>query len=167
MRAAMVGLTAAGVPQAIRRQARSAAEDYFYKRLDLSPEQKLDFLAPLPPTLEQMPEPMYKSLEKLVDLVVDREWETLHDLSGEELAMEDIRRRVEEDWPEELVLPPREHYGIETISRSEEPGEDGWGALPRPLDRGRPRPPACRGRDGADRRWPLPRVVQRHPAVAH
>ena len=126
MRAAMIGLTAAGVPQAIRRQARAAAEDYFYSRLDLSPEQPLDFLAPLPPTLEQMPEPMYKSLEKLVDLVVDREWETLHDLSGEELAIEDIRRRVEDDWPEELVLPPREHYGIEAISRSEESGDDGW-----------------------------------------
>jgi hypothetical protein len=122
----MVGLSAAGIPQAIRRQARGAAEDYFYSRLDLSPEQPLDFLAPLPPTLEQMPEPMYLSLEKLVDLVVDREWETLHDLSGEELAIEDIRRRVEDDWPEELVLPPREHYGIEAISRSEEPGDDGW-----------------------------------------
>jgi hypothetical protein len=126
MRAAMIGLSAAGIPQAIRRQARAAAEDYFYSRLDLSPEQPLDFLAPLPPTLEQMPEPMYLSLEKLVDLVVDREWETLHDLSGEELAIEDIRRRVEDDWPEELVLPPREHYGIEAISRSEEPGDDGW-----------------------------------------
>jgi hypothetical protein len=126
MRAAMVGLSAAGIPQAIRRQARAAAEDYFYNRLELSPEQPLDFLAPLPPTLEQMPEPMYLSLEKLVDLVVDREWETLHDLSGEELAIEDIRRRVEDDWPEELILPPREHYGIEAISRSEEPGDDGW-----------------------------------------
>jgi hypothetical protein len=126
MRAAMVGLTAAGVPQAIRRQARAAAEDYFYNRLDLSPDLALDFLAPLPPTLELMPEPMYQSLEKLVELVVDCEWETLHDLSGEVAPVDDIRRRVEEDWPEELVLPPREHYGIETISRSEEPGDDGW-----------------------------------------
>jgi hypothetical protein len=126
MRAAMVGLTAAGIPQAIRRQARAAVEDYFYNRLDLTQEQAVDFLAPLPPTLELMPDGMYEALEKVVELVVDGEYEELHDLSGEELAIEDIRRRVEDDWPEALVLPPREHYGIEAISRSEEPGDDGW-----------------------------------------
>jgi hypothetical protein len=126
MRAAMIGLTAAGIPQAIRRQARSAAEDYFYSRLDLSPDQVLDLRAPLPPTLELLPEPMYKALENLVELVVDGEYEELHDLSGEELSIEDLRRRVEDDWPEALVLPPRESYGIEAISRSEEPGDDGW-----------------------------------------
>src|SRR4029079_14132627 len=42
MRGAVVGLTAAGIPQAIRRQARAAAEDYFYNRLDLSPERAID-----------------------------------------------------------------------------------------------------------------------------
>jgi len=126
MRAAMVGLTAAGIPQAIRRQARAAAEDYFYNRLDLSPELAIDLRAPLPPTLELMPEPMYKALENVVELVVDGEYEELHDLSGETLAIEDLRRRVEDDWPEALVLPPREHYGIEALSRSEEPGDDGW-----------------------------------------
>jgi len=126
MRAAMVGLTAAGIPQAIRRQARAAAEDYFYNRLDLSPERAIDLRVPLPPTLELMPEPMYKALENVVELVVDGEYEELHDLSGETLAIEDLRRRVEDDWPEALVLPPREHYGIEALSRSEEPGDDGW-----------------------------------------
>jgi len=126
MRAAMVGLTAAGIPQAIRRQARAAAEDYFYNRLDLSPERAIDLRVPLPPTLELMPEPMYKALENVVELVVDGEYEELHDLSGEALAIEDLRRRVEDDWPEALVLPPREHYGIEALSRSEEPGDDGW-----------------------------------------
>jgi len=126
MRAAMVGLTAAGIPEAIRRQARAAAEDYFYNRLDLSPELAIDLRAPLPPTLELMPEPMYKALENVVELVVDGEYEELHDLSGETLAIEDLRRRVEDDWPEALVLPPREHYGIEALSRSEEPGDDGW-----------------------------------------
>jgi hypothetical protein len=124
-RAGMIGLTAAGIPQAIRRQARAAAEDYFYNRLDLSPELALNFLAPLPPTLELMPEPMYKALENIVELVVDGEYEELHDLSGEELAIDDIRRRVEDDWPEGLVLPPRDQYGIEALSRSEE-GDDGW-----------------------------------------
>src|SRR3954466_8115504 len=93
MRAAMIGLTAAGIPQGIRRQARAAAEDYFFSRLDLKPEQPIDFLAPLPPTLELMPDPMYEALEKVVELVVDGEYEELHDLSGEELAIDDIRRR--------------------------------------------------------------------------
>ena len=64
IRAAMIGLSAAGIPKGIRGQARAAAEDYFFSRLDLSPEQTLDFLAPLPPTLELMPDPMYKALEK-------------------------------------------------------------------------------------------------------
>ncbi len=126
VRAAMIGLTAAGIPKGIRGQARAAAEDYFFNRLDLSPEQPLNFLAPLPPTLELMPDPMYKALENIVELIVDGEYEELHDLSGEELSIEDLRRRVEDDWPEALVLPPREHYGIEALSRSEEPGDDGW-----------------------------------------
>jgi hypothetical protein len=73
-----------------------------------------------------MPEPMYKGLENIVEMVVDGEYEELHDLSGEELSVDDLRRRVEDDWPEALVLPPREHYGIEALSRSEEPGDDGW-----------------------------------------
>jgi hypothetical protein len=126
IRAAMIGLSAAGIPKGIRGQARAAAEDYFYSRLDLSPEQALNFLAPLPPTLELMPDPMYKALENIVELIVDGEYEELRDLSGEELSVEDLRRRVEDDWPEALVLPPREHYGIEALSRSEEPGDDGW-----------------------------------------
>jgi len=126
IRAAMIGLSAAGIPKGIRGQARAAAEDYFFSRLDLSPEQTLNFLAPLPPTLELMPDPMYKALENIVELIVDGEYEELHDLSGEELSIEDLRRRVEDDWPEALVLPPREHYGIEALSRSEEPGDDGW-----------------------------------------
>jgi hypothetical protein len=126
IRAGMIGLTAAGIPQAIRRQARAAAEDYFYSRLDLSPELAIDFRAGLPPTLELMPDPMYKALEDIVELVVDGEYEELHDLSGEALSIDDLRRRVEDDVPEALVLPPREHYGIEALSRSEEPGDDGW-----------------------------------------
>jgi hypothetical protein len=126
IRAAMIGLSAAGIPKGIRGQARAAAEDYFFSRLDLSPEQALNFLAPLPPTLELMPDPMYKALENIVELIVDGEYEELRDLSGEELSIEDLRRRVEDDWPEALVLPPREHYGIEALSRSEEPGDDGW-----------------------------------------
>jgi hypothetical protein len=126
MRAGMIGLTAAGIPQAIRRQARAAAEDYFYNRLGLDPELAINLRAPLPPTLEKLPEPMYKALEDVVELVVDGEYDDLHDLSGEELAIDDLRRRVEDDCPEALVLPPRSHYRVEAISRSEDPGDDGW-----------------------------------------
>ena len=127
MRAGMVALAAAHIPQAIRRQARAAAEDYFYNRLGLDPELALNLRAALPPTLEELPEPMYKALENVVELVVDGEYEELHDLSGEELEIEDLRRRVEDDYPEALVLPPRSHYRVEAISRSEDPGDDGWG----------------------------------------
>src|SRR3954463_15538470 len=42
MRAGMVAWTAAHAPQAIRRQARAAAEDYFYNRLGLDPELALN-----------------------------------------------------------------------------------------------------------------------------
>ena len=52
-------------------------EDYFFSRLDLSPEQTLNFLAPLPPTLELIPDPMYKALENIVELIVDGEYEDL------------------------------------------------------------------------------------------
>ena len=165
MRAAMIGLTAAGIPQAIRRQARAAAEDYFYSRLDLSPELAIDFRAPLPPTLELMPDPMYKALENVVELVVDGEYEELHELSGEALAIEDLRRRVEDDWPEALVLPPREHYGIEALEPLRGAGRRRLGVLPGPVDRERPRATAHRRRDGVDRRRALPRLAQRHPPV--
>ena len=127
MRAAMVGLSAAGIPQAIRRQARAAAEDYFYSRLDLSPEQRagLPRAAPADARADARRRCTTRSRSSSSSSST-ASGRTLHDLSGEELAIEDIRRRVEDDWPEELILPPREHYGIEAISRSEEPGDDGW-----------------------------------------
>ena len=42
------------------------------------------------------------------------------------LDVEDMRRRVEDDCPQSLVLPPREHYLIEAITKSDEPDEPGW-----------------------------------------
>src|SRR6476661_9882870 len=39
--AAGFALSAAGLSKSIRRQARAAAEDYFYSRLDLAPSHKL------------------------------------------------------------------------------------------------------------------------------
>ena len=55
-----------------------------------------------------MPDPMYRALEDIVELVVDGDYEELHAVSRERLGVEDLRRRVEEDRPESLVLPPRE-----------------------------------------------------------
>ena len=111
----------------MRRQAREAVEDYFYTRLGLTPEHAVDTRAPLPPTLEPLPDGMYRALEDLVELVVDGKYADLHELSRESLEVEDLYRRIEDDCPEALVLPPREHYGIETITKSDEPGDQGWG----------------------------------------
>jgi hypothetical protein len=124
--AAVFALSAAELPKAIRRQAREACEDYFYNELKLEPG--LSLTGPPAPaeTLELMPEPMIKVLENIVDLVVDGEWDDLHELSGEKLAAEDLRRRVEDDVPEALVLPSREIYGVEAISKSDEADMPGW-----------------------------------------
>ena len=126
LRAAIVALREAGVPQGIRGHARTACEDYFYNRLELSPDTPLNPRAPLPASLEPLPDGTYSALEKIVEAVVDGDYEELHELSGNRLAVEDLRRRVEDDLPEALVLPPREHYGVEAISRSEELEGEGW-----------------------------------------
>src|SRR3954447_25680627 len=39
--AGIFGLSAAGVPRGVRRQARAACEDYFYNRLELAPSHEL------------------------------------------------------------------------------------------------------------------------------
>ena len=127
LHAGIAALGAAHVEKSVRRQAREAVEDYFYNRLGLAPEQALDVRAPLPPTLEPLPDGMYRALEDLVELVVDGEYGELHKLSRESLEVEDLHRRIEDDCPEALVLPPREHYGIEAIMKSDEPGDQGWG----------------------------------------
>jgi hypothetical protein len=124
--AAGFALGAAGLSKSIRRQARAACEDYFYGRLALSPTLALDAPRAAPPTLELMPDPMYRALEDVVALVVDGEYDDLSDLSGGRLRAEDLRRRVEEDCPEALVLPPREVYGIEAIAKSEDADLPGW-----------------------------------------
>ena len=123
---AAFALSAAGLPRGITRQARAACEDYFYTRLDLTPEYELGGQEGIVAPLELMPEPMYRVLEDIVARVVDGEYDELHDLSGGRLDVEDLRRRVEEDCPEALVLPPREVYGVEAISKSDEPDLPGW-----------------------------------------
>ncbi len=127
LHAGVAALGAAHVEKSVRKQAREAVEDYFYNRLGLTPEHALDVRAPLPPTLEPMPDGMYRALEDLVELVVDGKYADLHELSRESLEVEDLHRRIEDDCPEALVLPPREHYGIEAIMKSDEPGDQGWG----------------------------------------
>jgi hypothetical protein len=124
--AAVFALAAAGLAKSIHRQARAACEDYFYGRLDLTPSYKLDGRGEIGTTLELMPEPMYHALESVVGLVVDGEYEDLSAASGNRLSVEDLRRRVEDDCPESLVLPPRETYQVEAIAKSDDPDLPGW-----------------------------------------
>jgi hypothetical protein len=119
-------LGAAGVSKGIRRQARAACEDYFYKRLDLSPSYELGGHEEIVEGLELMPDAMYRALENIVELVVDGDYEELRALSRERLGTEDLRRRVEDDCPESLVLPPREIYRVEAITKSDDADTPGW-----------------------------------------
>jgi hypothetical protein len=119
-------LSAAGVERSIRRQARAACEDYFYNRLGLKPDHVLEPLTSLPPALEPMPEGMQKVLEDMIDVIVEGDYEELRELSGDLLQEEDLRRRLEDDLPEDLVMPPREIYRVEAITKSDEPDEEGW-----------------------------------------
>jgi hypothetical protein len=124
--AAGFGLSAAGLSKGIRRQARSACEDYFYNRLSLTPSHELGGPEEIAEALELMPDAMYRALEAIVELVVDGEYEDLRDVSRNRLEVEDLRRRVEDDCPEALVLPPREVYRVETITKSDDPDQPGW-----------------------------------------
>ena len=100
----------------------------------------LNLHAPLPPTLEPMPDGMYRALEDVVELVVDGEYEELTTSPASRCEVEDLRRRVEDDCPEALVLPPREHYGIEAIrvrrARATRAGRTSWTCGPRRRRRG-------------------------------
>lgn len=125
--AASYALAGAFLPKGVRRQARGFAEDYFYKRLGLPPETALDFRRELPGEgLELMPEDMYRALEDVVELVVDGEYDALAELSDARVSARDLSRRVEEDCPAALVLPPRSHYGVEALAKSDDPGDTGW-----------------------------------------
>src|SRR5437588_134189 len=82
--------------------------------------------AALAESLELMPDPMYRALQNIVAFVVDGEYEELRAASGGRLSVDDLRRRVEEDCPEALVLPPRETYQVEAIAKSDDPELPGW-----------------------------------------
>lgn len=120
------GLGAAGLSKGIRRQARAACEDYFYNRLGLTPSYELGGREEVAESLELMPDAMYRTLEDIVELVVDGDYEELRASSRDRLEVEDLRRRVEDDCPEALVLPPREIYGVEALTKSDDPDEPGW-----------------------------------------
>jgi hypothetical protein len=124
--AAVFALGAAGLSKSIRRQAGAACEDYFYGRLELTPSHELPGQREIVETLELMPEPMYRALEDVVGLVVDGDYEELRIASGDRLNVEDMRRRVEDDCPESLVLPARETYQVEAIAKSDDPEQPGW-----------------------------------------
>jgi len=119
-------LGAAGLSKGIRRQARAACEDYFYNRLSLAPGTELGGPEEIAEGLELMPDPMYRALEDVVELVVDGDYEELRVVARERLEVDDLRRRLEEDCPESLVLPPREIYRVEAITKSDDPDEPGW-----------------------------------------
>jgi hypothetical protein len=124
--AAAFALGAAGLSKGIRRQARAACEDYFYGRLGLTPGHELGGQGEIVESLELMPEPMYRVLEDVVGLVVDGDYEELRVASGGRLSVEDLRRRVEDDCPESLVLPAREIYQVEAVAKSDDPDLPGW-----------------------------------------
>jgi hypothetical protein len=124
--AAAFALAAAGLSKSIGRQARAACEDYFHVRLGLPAEHELGDRGEIVDTLELMPDPMHRALEDVVGLVVDGDYEELRALSGDRLQVDDLRRRVEDDCPESLVLAPRQTYRVEAISKSDEPDQPGW-----------------------------------------
>jgi len=124
--AGVFALGTAGLSKGIRRQARAACEDYFYNRLSLSPSDELVGREEIAEGLELMPDPMYRALEDIVELVVDGDYEELRIVSRNRLGVEDLRRRVEDDCPESLVLPPREIYRVEAIDKSDDPDVPGW-----------------------------------------
>ena len=124
--AGVFGLGAAGLSKGIRRQARAACEDYFYNRLSLTPSDELGGRDGIVEGLEPMPDAMYRVLQDIVELVVDGDYEELRAVSGNRLAVDDLRRRIEDDCPEPLVLPPRELYQVEAIAKSDDPEQPGW-----------------------------------------
>ena len=124
--AGVFALGAAGLSKGIRRQARAACEDYFYNRLSLAPSDELGGPAEIADGLELMPDPMYRALEDVVELIVDGDYDELRAVSRDRLEVEDLRRRVEDDCPEALVLPPREIYRVEAITKSDDADMPGW-----------------------------------------
>jgi hypothetical protein len=124
--AGIFALGAAGLSKGIRRQARAACEDYFYNRLSLTPSDALGGPEEIEDGLELMPDGMHRALEDIVELIVDGDYGELRAVSRDRLGIEDMRRRVEDECPEALVLPPREIYRVEAIAKSDDAAMPGW-----------------------------------------
>jgi len=124
--AGVFALASAGLSKGIRRQARAACEDYFYRRLGLTASDELGGREEIVESLELMPDPMYRALADVVELVVDGDYEQLRVISRDRLEVADLRRRVEDDCPESLVLAPRAIYRVEAITKSDDPDVPGW-----------------------------------------
>ena len=73
-----------------------------------------------------MPDRMYRALDNVVEFVVDGDYEELRAVSRDRLEIEDLRRRLEDECPESLVLPPRGLYQVEAITKSDDPDQPGW-----------------------------------------
>ena len=91
-----------------------------------------------------MPGADYRALESVVGLVVDGDYEDLSVASDDRLKVEDLRRRAEDDCPEALVLPARETYQVEAITKSDDPDLPG-GPFSSICGPRRPGTPAHRG----------------------
>lgn len=111
------GLRAAGVPRRVRKQARKAAEDYFYAQLELSPATELTKSFAPARVGSALPEPMYLALRDLFDAIVERRYHELSGLSGNRLAVEDLRRRIDDAA---LTMPPRDQYVREAVTQANE-----------------------------------------------
>jgi hypothetical protein len=122
--AGVAALRAAGVPWNVRRRAERAAREYLLGRLSLAASDGLSGRGgAMRGGTEPMPDGMRRALEDLVALIVDRRYDELAASSDGRLAVDDLRRRIEEDYPVRLVLPPPEHYTVEAISESPRDGQ--------------------------------------------
>ena len=125
--AGVFALGAAGIPKGIRRQARAACEDYFYNRLGLAPGYELggrrgDRARARADARRDGPGRSRTSSSSSWTATT----RSSASCRGNRLEVEDLRRRVEDDCPEALVLPPREVYRVEAITKSDEPESPGW-----------------------------------------
>ena len=124
--AGIFALGAAGLSKGIRRQARAACEDYFYNRLSLAPSDELGGPEEIVGRARADARPDVPRAGEHRRARRGRRLRGAPRASRNRLEVEDLRRRVEDDCPESLVLPPREIYRVEAITKSDDPDTPGW-----------------------------------------
>ena len=124
--AAGFALGAAGLSKGIRRQARAACEDYFYNRLSLTPGTELGGPGRSRTGSSRCPTRCTRRWRTSSSSSWTANTRSSALASRNQLDVEDLRRRVEDECPEALVLPPREIYQVETITKSDDPDLPGW-----------------------------------------